>query len=182
VNEQGRGRQLKTQFAIQADDLASSMNASMKRMRIAPADYVPELTAPEGVSTGGGKLAMQRLRLVPQRPGFPVLVVGSANMAEGTAELRSFAHADALHRQQFKKPVALDRAQYDQFIEVANGFMIVLRLRTTIAGPPSLPDVDMGQDAPRSTAGLSTALVILALVLIAAGGFLIWLFVLRGRG
>jgi hypothetical protein len=176
---------MRTQFSLQAQDLASSMNASFARMRIAPGQYVPELTAPEGPSTGGGVQAMQRIRLVPQAPGFPVLVVGSANHAQGMAELRTYDHVDAIHRHRFKRPVALDRAQYDQFLEMAKNFLEVLRLRVTLAGPSSfVPESEpLGEVVePAAESGKTAFWVLLGLVLFAmvvVGAVAVYLFVIR---
>jgi hypothetical protein len=127
---------LRTQFAIRQQDLAATFNAAMSKTRIGPGDYAPELTAPEGPSTGGGVQALQRLRLVPRAQGFPTLVVGSVNQNDGTAELRSFDHVDVLHRERFKRGVALDRAQYETFVGMAQNFLGVMRLRVSVAGPP----------------------------------------------
>src|SRR5579872_139174 len=133
---------LRTMHAIKASDLAGAFNEAMQRTVIGPGEYVPELTAPEGQSTAGGKQAMQHLRLVPRLAGFPTLVVGNANHAEGKAELRSYEHLDVVHRQRYKRPVALDRAGYEQFLPIARGLLEALRLVTTIAGPPAHAVVD----------------------------------------
>ena len=128
---------LQTQHAIQATDLAAALNDSLKKLRIGPGDYVPELMAPEGPSTAGGAQAMQHLRLVPGQPGLPTLVIGHANRADGKAELRSFDYVDAVHRQRFQRPLPLDRAQYDAFMDSAKLILAALHLRTTIAGLPA---------------------------------------------
>ena len=137
-------------------------------MRLPPGEYVPELTAPEGVSTGGGVQALQRLRLVPQRSGFPTLVAGSANQKEGLAELRSWDHLDAIHRQRFKKPLPLDRASYDAFLELSKSFLDVLHLKTVIVGPsPSLvPAKPLPDD--EGTGSSSTAIVVGVITFVAA--------------
>lgn len=134
---------LQTQHAIQATDLAAALNDSLKKLRIGPGDYVPELMAPEGPSTAGGAQAMQHLRLVPGQPGLPTLVVGHANRAEGKAELRSFDYVDAVHRQRFQRPLPLDRVQYDAFMDSAKLILSALHLHPTIASPPA----DLGAEA-----------------------------------
>jgi hypothetical protein len=122
--------------------MASAFNKALSKCRIQPGDYVPELTAPEGPSTGGGVQAMQRLRLVPQQPGFPTFVVGSTNPKDGTAELRTFEYLDAQNRARFKKPLSLDRAEYDRFLELAKNFLTVLRLKVTLENTPSPQTLD----------------------------------------
>jgi hypothetical protein len=162
---------LQTFHTIQASDLAATFNDALKRVRIAPGDYSAELTAPEGPSTAGGVQAMQHLRLVPREPGLPTLVVGHANHAEEKAELRTYEHLDAVHRQRFKKPLDLDRTQYDDFLRLAKQLLDVLHLRTTIVGPPL--DLDLEEGAPRS--GTSSWAVALAFVIaVGVTGVVLW--------
>ena len=54
---------LRTEFSIQASTLADSYRSTVGRLRVAPHGYCPDMTAPEGQSTGGGVQAMQHLRL-----------------------------------------------------------------------------------------------------------------------
>ena len=162
---------LRTQFSIQASTLADSYRSTVGRLRVAPHGYSPDMTAPEGQSTGGGVQAMQHLRLVPGEPGLPTLVVGHANHAEEKAELRTYEHLDAVHRQRFKKPLDLDRTQYDDFLRLAKQLLDVLHLRTTIVGPPV--DLEVEEDAPRS--GTSGWAVALAFVFaIGVTGLVLW--------
>jgi hypothetical protein len=164
---------LQTKHAIQASDLSASFNDAMKRTALPPGDYVPELTSPQGPSTADGKQAMQHLRLVPKKPGFPTLVAGHANHADGKAELRNYEHLDAIHRSRFKRALELDRVKYEEFIGIAKGFFETLRLATTVVGPPPslVPPPDSG-DAPR---GESTKVVMagfLVVTLLALGAAL----------
>jgi len=55
--------------------------------KVVPNDYHLELTAPEGMSTGGGAQAVQSIKLVPERG--PAIVCGTANQKEKTAEIRT---------------------------------------------------------------------------------------------
>jgi hypothetical protein len=160
---------LQTFHTIQASDLAAAFNDALKRVRISPGDYSAELTAPEGPSTSGGVQAMQHLRLVPREPGLPTLVVGHANHAEEKAELRTYEHLDAVHRQRFKKPLDLDRTQYDDFLRLAKQLLDVLHLRTTIVGP----SLDLEEGASRS--GTSAWAVALAfLIAVGVTGLVLW--------
>jgi hypothetical protein len=127
---------LQTYHAIQASDLAAAFNDALKRVRIVPGDYLVELTAPEGPSTAGGVQAMQHIRIVPSQPGHPTLVVGHANHAEGTAELRTYEHLDSVYRQRFRQALAIDRSQYEDFVLLAKHILEALHLRTTLTGPP----------------------------------------------
>lgn len=175
--------QLRTQFSIQAQDLAKTFTASLGRMRLAPGDYVPELTAPEGPSTGGGVQALQRLRLVSANPSFPTIVVGGVNQKDGTAELRTYEHVEALHLQRFKRPIALDRAQYEGFLGMASNFLGVLKLRITMSGPPAIIPQDSSPALPDSAEpGTGASKAVLFGILLAAlviVGVVLWLFVFR---
>ena len=68
---------LRTKLARKFTSLADEVNECFEGFHIGGGDYVVELLAPEGVSTGGGKQALQHLRLRPRRPGFSVIVAGS---------------------------------------------------------------------------------------------------------
>jgi hypothetical protein len=127
---------LQTYHAIQASDLAAAFNDALKRVRIVPGDYIVELTAPEGPSTGGGVQALQHIRIVPRQPGHATIVVGHANHAEEWAELRTYEHLDSVYRQRFKRPLAIDRGQYEDFVQLAKQILEALHLETAIVGPP----------------------------------------------
>jgi hypothetical protein len=127
---------LQTYHAIQATDLAVAFNAALKRVRIVPGDYVAELTEPAGPSTAGGIQAMQHIRLVPGQPGHPTLVVGHANHAEEKAELKTYEHLDTVHKRRFRRPLAIDRRQYEDFLGLAKQILEALHLKTTVAEAP----------------------------------------------
>jgi len=130
---------LQTQFSVRATDLAESFRSTLGRLRVGPHGFVPDMTSPEGPSTGGGVQAVQHLRLIPPQPNMPTLVVGSANQREGTAELRTLEYVDAISRERFKQGAPLDPAQYAQFLQSAQGFLAACGMRVVYAGPP--PDL-----------------------------------------
>jgi hypothetical protein len=66
---------LQTQFSVKATSLAESFRATVGRLRVGPYGFTPDMTAPEGPSTGGGVQSTQHLRLVPPQPNMPTLVV-----------------------------------------------------------------------------------------------------------
>jgi hypothetical protein len=160
---------LQTFHALQASDIAAAFNQAMQRVRIHPGDYRAELTAPEGPSTGGGVQAMQHIRLLSQDPALPTLVAGSANHAEERAELRTFEHLDAVHWRRFKKPIAIDRAQYDAFLRLAKQILEVLHMKTTVSGPPV--DVD---SEPGGSRGRGWMIFAGFLVVLAGGAAVLW--------
>ena len=62
---------LQTQYSVKATDLAETFRSTVGRLRVGPYAYAPDMTAPEGPSTGGGVQALQHLRLVPPRATCP---------------------------------------------------------------------------------------------------------------
>lgn len=167
---------LQTQHAIEACDLAAAFNEALNKLRIAPGDYAVELTAPVGPSTAGGVQAMQHLRLVPRLPGHPTLVAGHANHAEGKAELRTYDHLDAVHRQRFKKPLALDAPQYDEFFSLAKQVFTMMRLEVTVVGPEGfVAEAGVAHEHERSTLRLAGIVALLVLLLMAAAGAGAWM-------
>jgi hypothetical protein len=169
---------LRTHHALEASQLASAMNEALQKMHIAPADYAAELTEPEGPSTGGGVQARQHLRLVPRAAGFPTLVAGHANQAEGTAELRTYEYLDRLHKKQFDRPVELDRQQYGELVTLATGLFEALRLRTAVVEPPrELVDATVTKPPPPS--GGIARVVAIVVVVGALVAIAIWFFTSR---
>ena len=168
---------LQTYHALQASELAAAVNEALKKFRLAPGEYAAELTEPEGPSTAGGVQAMQHMRLVPRLAGHPTLLVGHANQADKNAELRTYDHLDAVHRQRFKRPLALDRAQYDDFVTLAKGLLEALHFRTVIVGPPAdLPEEEAARPVGGGPRGAFVGGVIVAIALVAVG---VWIAVAR---
>ena len=128
---------LQTQFSVRATDLAESFRSTLGRFRVGPHGFVPDMTSPEGPSTGGGVQAVQHLRLVPPQPNMPTLVVGSLNQRDGTAELRTLEYVDAISRERFRQGAPLDPGQYAQFLQSTQGFLAACGLKVVYAGPPA---------------------------------------------
>ncbi len=164
---------LRTTVAQSASDLAVSFNLVFGKRMLAPAHYVPEMMTPEGQSTGGGKQAMQRLRLVPLDAGFTNLVFGSAVAPERTVELRTFEALDEAHRAHFgDQAVQLERAGYATLVLEVQGFFEKEGFTITLVEPsePSAPRASPG--APRSRNGLMAGFALgAAAVVLAATAF-----------
>jgi hypothetical protein len=113
----------RTAFALQALSLAETFNVMLQAERVkGPITYRVELSAPEGMSTAGGKQATQHVKLIPEGGGTTI-VAGSANQAERWAELRTFEHLKLLHAQRFKgAEIPLNRVQYNELLEKLKGF------------------------------------------------------------
>jgi hypothetical protein len=174
---------LQTQFSARATDLAESYRATMGRLRLGPHGFTPDMTSPEGPSTGGGVQAMQHLRLLPPQPTMPTLVVGHLNKRDGTAELRTLEYVDAICRERFKQGAPIDPAQYAQFLQSAQGFLAACGLRVTFAGPPAdlvsramAPTPSM---APPKSGGWVVAVLVTLLLLGILGTALAWFFLKR---
>jgi hypothetical protein len=122
ASQQQMGEQQHTAFAGQAIGLADLFRYGFSKKRLeGEVNYTPELSAPEGDSTGGGKQALQHVKLVPDSGA--TLVIGTANVVDKSCELRTYRHMDDVHRQRFKgQPFKADPARYDQLIEDLRAF------------------------------------------------------------
>jgi hypothetical protein len=178
-------KMLQTHFSLQATDLAESFRSStVGRLRIGPHGFAPDMTAPDGPSTGGGVQAMQHLRLVPPQVNMPTLVVGHLNQRDGTAELRTLDYVDAISRERFKQGAPLDPGQYALFLQSAQGFLGACGMRVTYAGPPAdllarlvAPAQSMAPPKGRGgvVAGVLGAVVLVGILAAA----LVWFFLRR---
>jgi hypothetical protein len=126
-----------TMFAGQAIGLAELFNLTVGKKRLeGVVSYTPRLSTPDGPSTAGGRQALQHLTLVPEGGGATILI-GTANLVEQQAELRTFAHVDELHRQRFKGvPFQIDRARYDALLESIRAFLGERKYAVTLAEAP----------------------------------------------
>jgi len=167
---------LQTYHALQASELAAAVNEALKKVRLRPGEYAAELTEPEGPSTAGGLQSMQHVRLVPRVAGHPTLVVGHADQGDKKAELRTFDHLDAVHRQRFKRPLELDRKQYEDFLTLARGLLEALHFRTTLVGPPA----ELAENERPAPSGGMSALVLGSIVVgLALVGLGFWMLFAR---
>ncbi|MDB4994746.1 MAG: hypothetical protein JWM74_2178 [Myxococcaceae bacterium] len=170
--------QFQTTNASMATLVAATLNTPLKKMRLQPGDYVPELTTPDEVSTGDGVRAQQRLRLVPQRDAHPTLVFGSVNMKDKTAELRSFLYIDTAHRKRFKKSVPLSRDEYGALLLQLEILLRAISVKAAIVDTPSFeksaPVSESDEDAAQATPRRRNVYWLLA-ILMALGTIVWWL-------
>lgn len=115
---------LRTRLAKKFVSLADDVNEEFKDFTIGAGAWGVELTAPQGMSTGGGKQALQHLRMRPRRSGYSVLVGGTANQVEKSAELRDYAHMCMMHEVRFRKRLEISQSEWEQFLRKAE---VVLR-------------------------------------------------------
>lgn len=115
---------LRTRLAKKFVSLADDVNEEFNEFSIGAGAWGVELTAPQGMSTGGGKQALQHLRMRPKRPGYSVIVGGTVNQVEKVAELRDYAHASLMHEVRFRKRLEITANEWEQFLRKAE---VVLR-------------------------------------------------------
>lgn len=173
---------LQTQYSVKATDLAETFRSTVGRLRVGPYAYAPDMTAPEGPSTGGGVQALQHLRLVPPQSNMPTLVVGHVNQRDRVAQLRTLDHVDAICRERFKLGAPLDAAQYQTFLQSAQGFLAACGLQVMFETPPAdlLARAAGGGPAvpsmapPKSNAGVVVGILGALLLLAILGGAIAW--------
>ncbi|HEX8950895.1 MAG TPA: hypothetical protein VF997_11840 [Polyangia bacterium] len=162
-----------TQFAMQALGLAETFNLMLQAERVkGPITYRVELSAPDGMSTAGGKQATQHVKLVPEGGGTTV-VAGSANHVERWAELRTFEHLKLLHAQRFKgAEIPLNRVQYNELLEKLKAFFaqqgrceVRMAEASRVTSPPSTK-----ASAEEGPSGTLIILIILGAAMAAAAG------------
>jgi hypothetical protein len=129
-------RRLQTAVALRATTLAENFRNTVGQLRVGPHAYTPDLTAPEGPSTGGGAQALQHVRLLPPQPNMPTLVVGHVNQRDGAAELHTYDHVDAICRERFNQHAPFEAWHYAPLLESMQGFLSALGMRVALAGPP----------------------------------------------
>lgn len=173
------GRELRTRFAVRALDFAETFNAGLGALELQPAAYQPQLTAPVGNSTGGGVQAVQHVRLISQRQGVKPILVGSTNQRSGTAELRSYEYLDAVHRERWKRPVPLDRGDYEDFLQAAKNFFEANQLLVTIAEPSDALVRGAQSDAPAGDASSRLVILIGVVTGLVVAAVAIWVLVRR---
>src|SRR5688500_15121988 len=105
-------------FAMKALDLAEMFRLMVASKPVAgPTPFRVELGTPDGPSTGGGKQALQAIKLVPEGAG-PTVVAGHANKAGGKAELRTYNCLAQQHAQRFKgAEFPIPRESYEELFK-----------------------------------------------------------------
>jgi hypothetical protein len=127
---------LRTRLAKKFVSLADDVNEEFKDFTIGAGAWGVELTAPEGMSTGGGKQALQHLRMRARRTGFSVLVGGTVNQVEKIAELRDYEHMCMMHEVRFRKRLEISENEWEQFLRKAEVVLREAEMRCERVGPP----------------------------------------------
>lgn len=159
---------LRTRVANQAASLADTVTEGFDEFHMGAGDYVVELTAPEGMSTGGGAQALLHLRLVPRRKGYAVVVAGQVNPVAASCELRTFDHVAMLHELRFRTPLEITADEYDDFLRKAEVVMNLARIATRRLGPSPELAARAGREAKAAGKLSIPALVVFVVVVLLA--------------
>jgi hypothetical protein len=149
-----------------------------------PVHYGVELSAPDGPSTGGGKQALQHIKLIPDGGGMAV-VIGSADTALGVAEVRTFEHVAALYAQRFHgAPFPVDPARYAELSKTLVKFFGGMNMNVSLT--PLAISVEGGAPRPlaptaepRRSAGALVWIVAILVAGLALGGAYALIFLRR---
>jgi hypothetical protein len=163
---------LRTRVANQAASLAEIVTDGFRGFHLGAADYVVELMAPEGQSTGGGALARQHIRLVPRRRGHPVVVVGTVDAVSRVAEVRTFDHVSLLHQVRFGRDLQIHAEEYGNFLAKLNLVFSVARIRRTISFTP--PDLIASVRGRASSGQSSLSIMATFVFVLLATAFLVY--------
>ncbi len=175
--------QSRTVFAQQAVDFAQLFAMSFADPIVSSKTklvYSVQMSAPEGLSTGGGVQGVQHITLVPHGGGNPPIVIGQTNKAAGTAELRSFTLLQAYHdRRNPGVPIPLDGTAYEGLVERMHTFLSTqgMKVKRADVTTPSMA----GIPAQRPAAGPPWGLVIGIAVAVLALGLGLGLFLGRAH-
>lgn len=155
---------LRTRLARKFVSLADTMNEAFNGFAIGAGAWGIELTVPAGMSTGGGKQALQHIRLVPRRDGYNVFVAATVNQVDRRADLRDFDHVAIMHEVRHRTALEISPQEWEQFLRkaevVLNGAGIQ-SMRT----PPPRELLEQRRSAQRVS---KTAVIALVVVLVLA--------------
>lgn len=157
---------LRTRVARKLTTLAEQFNDCFSDFRIGVGAWRVELSAPEGMSTRGGRDAVQTLRLQPTAAGHPTLVIGTVRSLERVAELRVHSVMEANHRQRFDAPAPVTASEWAEILDKCE---LVLRLSNVAAAYAPLPaSIVVASPLPRRGRRLGTVMGVVAIALVAA--------------
>lgn len=128
--------QLRTRMARKFTTLADEVTEDFSEFSIGAGAWSVELTAPEGMSTGGGKRSMQHLRLKPKRQGHAILVGGVVDAVSQEADLRDYDHMMLVHRARFARDLEISPGEWEQFLRKAEVVLQKSKIETRRVPPP----------------------------------------------
>lgn len=172
---------LRTRMARKFTTLADEVTECFDGFYVGGGDYVVELLAPEGQTTGGGTQALQHIRLRPRRKGYADVVAGSVNPVEKHAELRTFEHAFLVHQIRFEKPLEITPAEWEQLLRKAEVVLQLANIESARVGPsPELLRDSRRTKSGRRVSPRALAVFLVVIVLAAATAALVVRKVMAG--
>lgn len=160
-----RGEAGRTMNAQVAFDVAQLFVARFSKQDVN--GYAPTMRPPMGVSTEGGRQALQHIVLESKTPGESAVTVGHVNLTAHSAKLRTHECLNQLHAMRFpKKLFPLDAAAYQLFFDAAQKFLsnYSLAMEVEARAPELTPAVDGKLTAPPAQVGKRSALVVVGIV------------------
>jgi len=155
---------LRTRLARKFTSLADNVTEGFGDFAIGAGAWTVELTAPEGMSTSGGKQVLQYLRLRPKRQGHVVLVGGGVNPVTKTAELRDHEHMDLIYKARFGRTLEITAGEWEQFLRKAEVVLREEEITTTrVAAPREVRELsqrDASGTSKRTLAALALGVVV----------------------
>ncbi|MFO0759289.1 MAG: hypothetical protein U0359_22545 [Byssovorax sp.] len=148
-----------TQVAAKALSLAELFEERFRAGLDGPVPFRIELAAPDGPSTGGGKLALQHIKLVPASGGGGTIVIGAANAQAQTAEIRTFEQIADLYAQRYRGAVIpVDIRKYRDLCQELAAFLRAMKLNVTMVDVES--SIERVPQASQSNTVLLVAIVV----------------------
>jgi hypothetical protein len=165
-----------THVAAKALSLAELFDERFQDGLQGPVHFRVELSAPDGPSTGGGKQALQHLKLVPSNGGAAI-VIGTANAQAQTAEIRTFEQIADLYAQRYRgATIPVDVLKYRELCNDLASFLRAMKLNV------SMVDVESSIERVPPVPGSNWQLIAIVLgVGVAAFGILVVLALVLRR-
>ena len=158
----------RTVFAQQGFDFSSHFTIQFARLKVAGGCMrTPQLNAPQGDSTGGGKQALQHITLNPEQPGFSQVTVGWVNVPNKSAMLRTYVCLQKMHAAT-RRPFDVEPTSYQQFFDNAKGFLAQQGMQVKIEMEPPAPISAAASQSESSGLGIKIFILIAGLFLLAA--------------
>lgn len=170
-------KQLRTRFTMKALDMGETFKSTFGELQLSGATpRRPELTVPEGQSTGGGAKAIQSITLTPDDPSAGMLIAGTVNGASNTAELRGFPYLEATFRMRYHgQRLDIPAGSYQRFLEEAKRFFEGHSYNVTVIN--QLPDAAKRHyDATTPKSGGNGIWMVLGFLVLAGAGVAAYLF------
>lgn len=169
MTKQANPAAFQTRLARKFVSLAEDVTEAFSEVRIGAGAWTVELTAPSGMSTGGGKQALQHLRLRPGRSGNAVLVAGTVNSIEKHAELRDYEYVCMMHEVRFRRGLRIAPDEWEKLLAKAEAVLGDAGIQCARVGPPSELVQQRNAMTRLSRLGLAALVFVLALA-----GLVVW--------